>query len=97
MRRSDSRWRTRFGGFVHEYGVPNLARDLQLAGAPVSGSAVYKWIRGATSPRPEVAQRMVVLSGGRLALDEVFAHRAEVTAGGVRGAGESSGGRSRSR
>src|SRR5580658_5705545 len=48
--RTERLWDSAFARFVSEYGVTRLAKRLQI-----SKTAVYHWIRGATSPRRTTA------------------------------------------
>jgi transposase-like protein len=65
-------WDTRFARLVHVYGVAKLARDLE-----VEQTAIYQWIRGSTSPRPEKAMTIILLLRpvGRLRLEDIYHHR----------------------
>lgn len=75
MRRDPARWATRFGSWVSSYTVAALARDL----APFATSqAVYSWLAGRNQPRLAVAERIVALSEGSVALEDIAAHRREV-------------------
>lgn len=59
-----------FDRFVHDFGVKELARRLA-----VSRSAIYHWLRGATSPRPANArkiQRIAKRRGVNLSLEEIL-------------------------
>ena len=65
-----NRWETRFGSFVHSYGVSALARALD-----VDNSAVHHWVGGRTSPKPPHACAMQFLAEKRglsLSLDEIY-------------------------
>lgn len=67
---------TKFDSFVREYGVERLAGRLN-----VNPSAVYHWLRGATSPHPANAikiQRLARKRGIVLSLDEIYQHFREV-------------------
>ena len=71
------RWETRFARLVRRYGVAKLARDLE-----VDPTAIYQWVRGSVSPRPDKAMLIVVLLKpvGRLRLDDIYKHRLTVQA-----------------
>ena len=72
------RWQSKFARFIQSYGVESLAKQLD-----VLPSAIYHWIRGATTPRPahaEVIQRLVRERGLRLTFDEIYGHRRELRA-----------------
>jgi hypothetical protein len=75
--RSSCRWETRFARLVRRYGVAKLARDLD-----VDPTAIYQWVRGSVSPRPDKAMLIVVLLKpvGRLRLDDIYKHRLTVKA-----------------
>lgn len=67
---------TKFDSFVREFGVEELARRLG-----VNPSAIYHWLRGATSPHPSNAIRIQALAkqrGVTLSLDEIYQHFREV-------------------
>ena len=78
FKRTPLRWETKFGRWVSETGVPRivaaLARDPDLR---VTNNTVYHWIRG-HAPRPERAQALVELSGGRLTLEAIYDHGRQV-------------------
>lgn len=71
------RWQTRFARLVRRYGVAKLARDLE-----VDPTAIYQWVRGSVSPRPDKAMLIVVLLQpvGRLRLEDIYKHRLTVQA-----------------
>ncbi len=71
------RWQTRFARLVRRYGVAKLARDLE-----VDPTAIYQWVRGSVSPRPDKAMLIVVLLQpvGRLRLEDIYQHRITVHA-----------------
>lgn len=72
------RWKSKFARFIHDYGVESLALALD-----VRPSAIYHWIRGATTPRPahaEITQRLASESGSVLTMDEIYRHTREVRA-----------------
>jgi hypothetical protein len=74
MRRArDGRWATRFGGWVGEVSVARISQ-----GVGVTNKAVYGWLAGVTTPRANRAMELVRLSRGRLSLEDVFRHGAEV-------------------
>ena len=68
----DCRWRTRFARLVRRYGVARLARDLQ-----VDPTAIYQWVRGNVSPRPDKAITIIELVRplGRLRLEDIYKQR----------------------
>jgi hypothetical protein len=45
------RWKSNFARFIRSYGVELLALEIE-----VHPSAIYHWIRGATTPRPAYAE-----------------------------------------
>jgi DNA-binding XRE family transcriptional regulator len=69
---NDDRWKTRFARLVRRYGVARLARDLE-----VNPTAVYQWVRGSVSPRPDKAIIIIALVRplGRLRLEDVYDQR----------------------
>jgi hypothetical protein len=72
------RWKSKFARFIQSYGVNFLAVELD-----VRPTAIYHWIRGATSPRPahaEVLQRLARERGSRLTMDEIYGHSRTVRA-----------------
>lgn len=71
-----NRWNTRFGRFTARFGVTRLAAELTQHGAPVTPSAVYKWIAGRHAPRPEVMESIASLSRGRVSLQDILSQRA---------------------
>lgn len=75
MIREPLRWQTHFGRWVTDITPGRLAAQLRAAGTPVSESAVYKWVAGAHVPRPDVALRIVEISGGIVTLGDVYACR----------------------
>jgi len=78
-RRALPRWSTRFGKVVREIGVPQIAKA--LASDPdlrVTKTAIYDWIAGGTTPRPDRARAIVKLSRGKLDLDAIYSHRREL-------------------
>lgn len=74
-RPTSCRWETRFARAVRQYGVARLADDLQ-----VDPTAIYQWIRGSVSPRPDKALVIVKLLARRLRLEEIYQHRLTVQA-----------------
>jgi hypothetical protein len=77
-RRVRRRWKSKFARFIQAYGVESLALELG-----VRSSAIYHWIRGATTPRPahaEIIQRLARERGSRLSLDEIYGHSRAVRA-----------------
>jgi hypothetical protein len=69
------RWKSKFARFVSAYGV-----ELRLDVRP---SAIYHWIRGATSPRPAhaaIIQRFARERGYRLTMDDIYGHSRAVRA-----------------
>lgn len=79
MRREPRRWRTRFGSFVARVGVPTLTQRLHSVGQPLTHKAVYNWLAGISSPRPETAEAMVTIARGAIRVADVYAHRRVVT------------------
>jgi len=75
---TNRRWKTRFGSWVKGYGARQLARDIGVAvhGMPLATTCVYQWVSGYHTPRPEHAQAIVRLSGGRVRLEDVFGVKA---------------------
>jgi transcriptional regulator with XRE-family HTH domain len=68
-----ARWNTRFGQFVIEIGVLELARRLH-----VEPAAVYQWIAGFTTPRAPTLCSIVVMSktlGMPLEVLDIYAQR----------------------
>lgn len=67
-----SRRKSKFARFIQEYRVEALAVALD-----VRPSALYHWIRGATTPRPAHSHVMLRLArerGIRLTMDDIYAH-----------------------
>lgn len=65
-------WTSKFARFIHSYGVDSIATELD-----VRASAIYHWVRGATTPRPahaEKIQRLARDRGIRLSLDDIYGH-----------------------
>jgi hypothetical protein len=77
------RWKSKFARFVSAYGVELLASSLD-----VRPSAIYHWIRGATSPRPAhaaIIQRLARERGGyRLTMDDIYGHSCAVRADNIK-------------
>ena len=76
------RWKSKFARFIRSYGTERLAKQLD-----VRSSAIYHWIRGATTPRPahaEIIQRLARERGSRLTLDEIYGHSRAVRADEIR-------------
>jgi hypothetical protein len=71
-------WKSKFARFIQSYGVEVLALNLD-----VHPTAIYHWVRGATTPRPacaEVIQRLARESGFTLTMDDIYAHSRAVQA-----------------
>lgn len=65
-------WKSKFARFIKSYGVDSLAKQLD-----VQPSAIYHWLRGATTPRPvhaEIIQRLARERGARLTMDQIYGH-----------------------
>jgi len=77
-RRSELRWQTRFGSWVHDFGVSNLVQELQRVGEPISQKGVYAWMSGDGRPNYERALVLTRISGGRVRLEDIARHRHEV-------------------
>ena len=74
-------WKSKFARFVKSYGVDSLAKQLD-----VQPSAIYHWLRGATTPRPvhaEIIQRLARELGTRLTFDQIYGHSRAVRACGL--------------
>jgi hypothetical protein len=72
------RWKSKFAHFIRSYGVESLAAKLD-----VRPSAIYQWVRGATTPRPAhaaILQRLAREHGSRLTMDEIYGHSRAVRA-----------------
>lgn len=66
----DGRWDSKFGQFVSRFGAEALADEVG-----VDRTAVYHWVRGASSPRATVAleiQAVARANGFSISLDDVF-------------------------
>ena len=68
------RWGTPFGRWVLNYPAERFALDIG-----VSQSAVYHWVAGRSSPRDELKERIVEMSGGSVSMNDILRHRREVT------------------
>lgn len=76
MSRVTIRWESNFARFIQSYGVELLALKLE-----VHPTAIYHWVRGATTPRPAYAEAILKLAsqtGFDLTMDEVYAHARNV-------------------
>ncbi len=77
-KRAPYRWRTEFGRWVKDFGVPHivaaLGRDPDLR---VTNQAVYEWLQG-HAPRPTRAMALVEMSGGRLTLEAIYEHGRQI-------------------
>jgi hypothetical protein len=85
------RWRTRFGSWVQSYTVSGIARALASAGDPICTETVYKWVSGASVPRPDRAVAMVRIAAGAITMDDVYSHRAALAASGSTHGSDSTG------
>jgi hypothetical protein len=68
--RIPKRWRSKFARFVGTYGTQRIAVALR-----VDSSAIYHWIRGATTPRvahAAIIQRLARERGIRLTFDDIY-------------------------
>jgi hypothetical protein len=83
LSRRGRRYGTRFGSWIIRFGVTQLARELAARHHPVTRHAVYKWYHGRAIPRPALARTIVSVAGGEISLDDVFAHREQLTIGTV--------------
>jgi hypothetical protein len=75
-RRVTDLWTTAFAKFVEKRGATKLAEDLQVV-----RTAVYHWIEGTTSPRPDKAIQIVEIAKSarfQLTLVDIYAHRHHV-------------------
>lgn len=70
-----SRWTTKFGHWVHSYGVAKLRDALITKGELVTTSAIYSWIAGRAVPQPAKATIIVELADGRLTWQDVYDQR----------------------
>jgi hypothetical protein len=76
------RWKSKFARFIQSYGVESLAVRLD-----VRPSAIYHWIRGATTPRPAhaaVLQDLARERGYKLTMDDIYGHSRAVRADNVK-------------
>jgi hypothetical protein len=72
------RWESKFARFVRTYGAERLAGALD-----VHSSAIYHWIRGVTTPRPDraaIIQRLAHENGFSLTFDDIYGHVSELRA-----------------
>jgi hypothetical protein len=72
------RWDSKFARFVQSYGAERLAGALDI-----HPSAIYHWIRGVTTPRPDraaIIQRLAHEIGLSLTFDEVYGHVSQLRA-----------------
>jgi hypothetical protein len=77
-RNVSGRWESKFARFVRTYGAERLAAALD-----VHSSAIYHWIRGVTTPRPDraaIIQRVAHECGVTLTFDDVYGHVSELRA-----------------
>jgi len=75
-------WRSKFAQFVQGYGVECLAKRLD-----VRPSAIYHWIRGATTPRPvtaDIIRNLARERGCRLSMDDIYGHSRAVRADNIK-------------
>jgi hypothetical protein len=73
-----TRWESKFARFVRTYGAERLAGALD-----VHSSAIYHWIRGVTTPRPDraaIIQRLAHENGVTLTFEDVYGHVSELRA-----------------
>jgi hypothetical protein len=75
MVRRTARWKSSLGCFVREYTVRQLIASLGGKGIRVTPHAVYSWISGRAAPRPNAARAVVLVSGGRVCLDDIYGRR----------------------
>jgi hypothetical protein len=78
MRREPRRWRTKFGRWVRQMGVPAISSKLHAAGYPVTHQAVYGWLAGRVVPRTDAARALITISDGALHLEDLCAQRKAV-------------------
>jgi hypothetical protein len=79
-------WKSKFARFVKSYGVDSLAMQLDIR-----PSAIYHWIRGATTPRPvhaAIIQRLAREGGSRLTMEQIYEHSLSLRAGKIESAAE---------
>jgi len=79
MYREPLRWQTHLGRWVTDLTANQVVLELCDAGAPVTASAVYKWVAGECLPRPEVAMHLVEISRGTLSFADIYGQRLEVS------------------
>lgn len=68
--RIPKRWKSKLARFVGSYGARRIASELRI-----DTSAIYHWVRVATTPRPAHAvaiQRLAHECGIRLTFDEIY-------------------------
>lgn len=71
-----TRWQTRFGSFVAQYGVNRLVEEIRSRGESVTPAAIYAYVAGRNVPRPPVMHCIAKISRGRVRLaDMVFQSR----------------------
>jgi hypothetical protein len=81
------RGESKFVRFMRSYGVVSLAAELDIR-----SSAIYHWIRGATTPRPAhaiIIQRLARESGVKLTFDQIYQHSRDLRAVGDESVGSS--------
>lgn len=78
MYREPLRWQTHLGRWVTNVTPGRVVAELRSAGHPLTTAAVYKWVAGERVPRPEIALRLVEISGGELSFADIYVHRAEL-------------------
>jgi hypothetical protein len=74
-----NRWKSKFARFVLDFGTTALSEELE-----VHQSAIYHWIRGATTPRPWHAatlQRLASERGVGPTLDQIYQHSRQFRSG----------------
>lgn len=81
MDREPLRWQTHFGQWVADVTPSAICSRLAAERMPVTQGAVYKWVAGERLPRPEVALKLVEISGEAITLADVYVQRAEVGRG----------------
>jgi len=70
------RWESKFGRFVGEFGVEELAAELSI-----DATAVYHWVSGRQAPRVENAlaiEKIAKRERVRLTIAEIYQHRNEI-------------------
>lgn len=73
--RTSGNWESKFGQFVGDFGVEDLAGELRI-----DSTAVYHWIRGTSAPKFETAVAIRELARSRgvaLSIDEIYGHRGD--------------------